>query len=290
MRHLKTYKIFEDYGIKQEVGDLIANLTDDGYHTTITERPTNGYHFLIITIDKRVESNKSYISPEDLTTFPWIEVRPEIQRMVDYLKDRYFLHKTKLYKSIDRYASSMGDMFTFDYVIPMVGTDNLNIKKVEMTFIKEEVNESKDEMNWFSNITETIEDILLDLEDVGFKTSVDIGVSTPSPRTTGYNRYEIEIDISRGNRTRFIESDEQLVELESALLRIKDYMSSNHKDWLLKDDYNGNSIFQLISEYNSKSTSRNAIKMAKRRLNLISNKIQLLGVDMPELRIKFIRK
>lgn len=169
--------------------------------------------------------------------------------------------------------------------VPMVGTDNLNIRNVEITFVKGRVNESSEEKRWFPTIRETIEDILLDLNDVGFKTSVDIGVSIPYPRTVGNNRYEIDIDISRGDRIKFIESDEQYIELETALLRIKDYMKSN-QDWKLDSP----NIYEMIDEYNSKSKSKNAIKMAKRRLNLISNKIQLLGIDMPELRIKFIRK
>lgn len=249
MKHLKSYKIFEDYGIKQEIGELLANLTDDGYHINIIERGVNGYDVLVITIDKRIPSNKGYIPPEDLVPFPWIEVRPEIQRMVAYLNDRYFLNQTKLYKATwNKFGNADREVFSFDFVIPMVGTDNLSLRNVEMTFVKEKVNESREvdiSIEREKEIYNIIDDCLLDITDndsnfrISRALSDDYEIVNNNKALLGmelqvtlYNNKPFELnDIVESLNNLISQLSGEGIELRTITYRYNDIAKTKHDGW-----------------------------------------------------------
>lgn len=143
-----------------------------------------------------------------------------------------------------------------------------------------------EEMRWFPTITETLEDILLDLNDIGFRTMVDVITNTPYPRTVGSNKYMIDVDISIGDGEEFIENEEQYIELKNALLRIREYINSNHSEWKMNDSPPADTvpivsgIYRLLDMDNDK---------AIRRLNIACGQMQLLGVDVPIIKLKLER-
>lgn len=91
------------------------------------------------------------------------------------------------------------------------------------------------ESNWFENITENIEDILLELNDIGYKTHVDVIANLPYPRTIGKTKYIIRVEISRYGLDEN-ETTENINIVKDVLLRIKSFMS-DYRDYKIDDDF-----------------------------------------------------
>jgi hypothetical protein len=160
--------------ISEEIPELLSNLTDDGYFIKIhsffdtylpnvkPESMLNGDTSIKITIDKRENTRTGYLYDKDSIPFQWIDIRPEIERMVEFLSDRYEVSSISLYKVKKRdsefYRTDNGkfkkhddylryddfhgrgestpgrvqsDTVKFDR-IPRIGTDNMTIVFFEM--------------------------------------------------------------------------------------------------------------------------------------------------------------
>lgn len=105
MKHLTTYKIFEKrnpfiwFGdLQSEINELLGNLIDDG-HQVLVNKIYDSPMGIEITIGK-IGPSLMVLSHEK---FKWGEVRPEIERMMDYLDDRFIIKDTTLYTSISGY-------------------------------------------------------------------------------------------------------------------------------------------------------------------------------------------
>jgi hypothetical protein len=104
MRYLKRYNETMRDELYNEIEELLANLLDEGFQV-LTGRQSFGHnsHGILITLDKRSSSmpRLSYhLSPfdTDSLTFKWGDVRSEIERMIEYLGDRFDLRKTTVQK------------------------------------------------------------------------------------------------------------------------------------------------------------------------------------------------
>ena len=119
-----------------------------------SESMLNGDTSIKITIDKRENTRTGYLYDKDSIPFQWIDIRPEIERMMQFLSDRYEVSSISLYKvkkrdsefyrtdngkfkkhdDYLRYDDFHGREFTpvkFDR-IPRIGTDNMTIVFFEM--------------------------------------------------------------------------------------------------------------------------------------------------------------
>lgn len=98
------------------------------------------------------------------------------------------------------------------------------------------------------SLEDDLKDILLEIEDVGYKTEVDEITYLPYPRTTGSNKKEISITITQPENES--DSEEDMSTKYEVFERINDYMKS-HK-WVLcrinkKDIIDDKSEMNLMS-------------------------------------------
>ena len=103
-----------------------------------------------------------------------------------------------------------------------------------------------------SSITDDLEDILLEIDDIGYKTEVDEITILPYPRTVGSNKKEISITLQEPEKNEEGDSrnEEEISSIYEVLERIDDYMKS--KRWTLcrintKDITDGKSEMKLTS-------------------------------------------
>lgn len=108
------------------------------------------------------------------------------------------------------------------------------------------------------SIEDDLKDILLDIEDIGYKTKVDELIYLPYPRTIGSNKKEISITIqependnpsssSLGGDSR---KESDVLAMHEVIERVNDYMRS-HK-WILCK-INKKEIKNGVSDLNTKS-------------------------------------
>ncbi len=148
MKYLKKYKIFEEgnpfiwFGdLQNEIKELLANLLDDDYQVLIGK--IHDPMGIEITIDKRDSPQPRlsfHPSPFDTGSlkFKWVEARPDIERMMEYLNDRFILGDIKLYSSAnnhftykDGFIPNSNDIWTIVFIsIKLIfkNQDNLIIK------------------------------------------------------------------------------------------------------------------------------------------------------------------
>lgn len=98
------------------------------------------------------------------------------------------------------------------------------------------------------SLEDDLKDILLEIEDVGYKTEVDEITYLPYPRTTGSNKKEISITITQPENES--DNEEDMSTKYEVFERINDYMKS-HK-WVLcrinkKDIIDDKSEMNLMS-------------------------------------------
>ena len=142
MNHITTYKIFENSSsIKEETEELLANLTDEGHIIVVTlYGPDSESRFYserpYLKIDIRNEKWPKHFKYEDIYS--------DINRMVDYLSDRYTLSYLLVYylpknsKPLDQIKKlNFGSQSSTSIKLPTIDSrpDNLHpsIKELEDT-------------------------------------------------------------------------------------------------------------------------------------------------------------
>jgi len=114
VKYLSTYRLFESVltdddldEVKTEVNDLLSNIIDDGFKVdTYCSLVKCSPNVVTISIYRDVDKNTQYESPRSNTEwfqekekrFKWSGVRPEIVRMMDFLKDRFILESIKIWR------------------------------------------------------------------------------------------------------------------------------------------------------------------------------------------------
>lgn len=93
MKFLKEYKIFESHSkIEDIVRDALQDLTDDGYGLSVQICDTH--------MDVRLFSKSELMgyAPNDVMSygFAWSEIKENIEFLINYIKDEYYLYKIKI--------------------------------------------------------------------------------------------------------------------------------------------------------------------------------------------------
>ncbi len=136
MRYIKPYKFHESFEIgdfdrfKSELNELLGNLTDDGFQVI----PILNYTGMGITIYKSCKSFTSSIintTPNfklvDANSFNYGEIRPEIERMISYISNRYTFRDVRITKSINEVE--------YKRELPNEEDDNMRILCIEIKFL-----------------------------------------------------------------------------------------------------------------------------------------------------------
>lgn len=123
----------------------------------------------------------------------------------------------------------------------------------------------------YDDVCNTLEDILLELNDLGYRTLVDTYTILPYPKTIGKNKYRIVIDINKGHKSKFIETEEDYKSVTDVLNRIKEYMKT---EFIMSDGFNGMLMYKLLKGYDQEGG-----------LHLISDKIEISFEPKNQVRI-----
>jgi hypothetical protein len=128
--------------IDVEIKELLANLLDDGFQVLSGRQSYGNYQDgIIITIDKRSSPMPRLdynLSPwdKDVLVFKWGEARPEIERMLEYLSDRFELKKTTLQKGATMgFPKAENASGIFGSVLPGKGFDKMDVKFIRIELL-----------------------------------------------------------------------------------------------------------------------------------------------------------